>query len=56
MPATTLERKAAQAGCGQCDQGGFEDHWTCGGCKRRYTYAEYNFALRANLEAASEGA
>jgi hypothetical protein len=29
---------------------GFEDHWTCGLCRRRYTYAEYNFALRAKLE------
>lgn len=30
---------------------GFDDHWTCRICKRRYTYAEYNFALRARLEA-----
>lgn len=29
---------------------GFEDVWTCRGCRRRYTYAEYNFALRARLE------
>ena len=29
---------------------GFEDHWTCTRCRRRYTYAEYNFALRAALE------
>lgn len=32
------------------DTGGFEDVWTCRGCRRRYTYAEYNFALRAKLE------
>jgi hypothetical protein len=38
------------------DTGGFEDHWTCKGCHRRYTYAEYNFALRAHLEAAKEPA
>lgn len=30
---------------------GLDDHWTCRICKRRYTYAEYNFALRARLEA-----
>jgi hypothetical protein len=29
---------------------GFEDHWTCRDCRRQYTYAEYNFALRAALE------
>jgi hypothetical protein len=29
---------------------GFEDLWTCDNCHRRYTYAEYNFALRAKLE------
>jgi hypothetical protein len=29
---------------------GFEDQWTCRVCRRRYTYAEYNFALRAALE------
>lgn len=33
---------------------GFEDHWTCQRCRRRYTYAEYNFALRASLEAVKE--
>lgn len=33
---------------------GFEDHWTCrGACGRQYTIAEYNFALRASLEAAT---
>lgn len=40
-----LERKLGKAG--------FEDHWTCRTCRRRYTIAEYNFALRASLEAAS---
>jgi hypothetical protein len=39
----SLERKLTRAG--------FEDVWTCQGCHRRYTYAEYNFALRATLEA-----
>lgn len=31
---------------------GFDDRWTCRGrgCGRRYTIAEYNFALRAALE------
>lgn len=29
---------------------GFEDVWTCRRCDRVYTYAEYNFALRARLE------
>lgn len=29
---------------------GFEDVWTCHKCRRKYTYAEYNFALRAALE------
>ena len=38
----TLERRLTTAG--------FEDHWTCRRCRRRYTYAEYNFALRAALE------
>jgi hypothetical protein len=33
---------------------GFEDQWTCTRCRRRYTYAEYNFALRASLEEATE--
>lgn len=38
----------------QLGKGGFEDHWTCrrAKCRRRYTIAEYNFALRASLEAA----
>lgn len=40
-----LERRLGAAG--------FEDHWTCRGCKRRYTIAEYNFALRAELEGRS---
>lgn len=40
------------------DRGGFEDTWTCTrqACGRRYTYSEYNFALRAHLERAQEGA
>jgi hypothetical protein len=31
---------------------GFDDQWTCRsrGCRRKYTIAEYNFALRAKLE------
>lgn len=33
---------------------GFEDHWTCKGCRRTYTYAEYNLALRLALETATE--
>lgn len=37
-----LERKLTTSG--------FEDRWTCRDCERRYTYAEYNFALRAALE------
>lgn len=48
----------ANIGCFECGGGlerrltdrGFEDHWTCKKCRRRYTYAEYNFALRAALE------
>ena len=52
----------ANVGCFDCGRGlerkltkeGFEDHWTCKGCRRRYTYAEYNIALRAKLEAALE--
>jgi hypothetical protein len=49
----------AGVGCFDCGGGlerkltansGFEDVWTCRGCRRRYTYAEYNFALRAALE------
>lgn len=34
---------------------GFDDRWTCRGrgCGRRYTIAEYNFALRAALEASA---
>jgi len=35
--------------------GGFEDVWTCRKCSQRYTYAEYNFALRASLEDAKDG-
>ena len=53
----------ANIGCFECSgdlerkltDHGFEDHWTCRRCRRRYTYAEYNFALRASLEAAKEG-
>lgn len=33
---------------------GFEDHWTCQRCHRRYTQPEYNFALRAAIEATLE--
>ena len=48
----------ANVGCFDCGKSlerrltdtGFEDVWTCRGCRRRYTYAEYNFALRARLE------
>lgn len=48
----------ANVGCFECGddlerrlcKDGFEDFWTCKGCRRRYTYAEYNFALRAKLE------
>ncbi|HET6916612.1 MAG TPA: hypothetical protein VFH56_11035 [Acidimicrobiales bacterium] len=52
---------AANVGCFECggrlerkltERNGFEDVWTCTRCRRRYTYAEYNFALRAHLEAA----
>lgn len=39
-----LERRLTKAD-------GFEDWWTCQRCRRRYTQAEYNFALRASLEA-----
>ena len=51
----------ANVGCFECggdlerrltEKAGFEDHWTCQRCHRRYTYAEYNFALRASLETA----
>ena len=53
----------ANVGCFECggdlerrltEKAGFEDHWTCQRCHRRYTYAEYNFALRASLEDASD--
>ena len=48
----------ANIGCFECGSklerrltaSGFDDVWTCKGCRRRYTYAEYNFALRAALE------
>lgn len=48
----SLERKLrdVKPGGPKDDRGGFEDFWTCRGCRRRYTYAEYNFALRASLE------
>lgn len=50
----------ANVGCFTCGgdlerrigEDGFEDFWTCQRCHRRYTYAEYNFALRASLESA----
>lgn len=49
----------AGVGCFECGRDlerllgkqGFDDYWTCQGCHRRYTVAEYNFALRAALEA-----
>lgn len=37
-----LERKLGPAG--------FEDHWTCRKCRRRYTQTDYNLALRASIE------
>jgi hypothetical protein len=48
----------ANVGCFECGgmlerrltTQGFEDVWSCHQCRRRYTYAEYNFALRAKLE------
>ena len=51
----------AGVGCFECGddlerrltEAGFEDVWTCRGCRRKYTVAEYNFALRASLEAAT---
>lgn len=52
----------ANVGCFDCGgdlerrltaRDGFEDWWTCRGCRRRYTQAEYNFALRAKLEQAA---
>lgn len=54
----------ANVGCFECGRTlerrltdhGFEDFWTCQGCRRRYTYAEYNFALRASLETIKEPA
>lgn len=38
----TLERKLGASG--------FDDAWTCRGCRRRYSIADYNLALRAKLE------
>lgn len=29
---------------------GFDDSWTCRGCRRRYSISDYNLALRAKLE------
>lgn len=51
----------ANVGCFRCGRAierrlgvhGFDDHWTCRGCQRTYTAAEYNFALRAKLEQAT---
>jgi hypothetical protein len=51
----------ANVGCFECGADlerkltatGFEDLWTCQRCRRRYTVAEYNFALRAALEETS---
>lgn len=55
------EGDRANIGCFDCGgdlerrltDAGFEDHWTCRKCRRRYTSAEYNFALRAAIEAES---
>ena len=44
-----IDRKAATKTT-KAVLGGFEDVWTCRRCGQRYTYAEYNFALRAALE------
>lgn len=41
-----LERKVTEQG--------FDDRWSCRDCHRRYTIAEYNFALRAKLEESAE--
>lgn len=38
---------------GNCKQGGYEDHWTCVRCGRRYEWESYLLALRARLEEAS---
>jgi ribosomal protein L37AE/L43A len=54
----------ANVGCFDCGgdlerrigKDGFEDFWTCGRCKRRYTSPEYNFALRAAIEAKTKEA
>jgi len=54
----------AGVGCFECGHdlerrltpAGFADVWTCRGCRQVYTSAEYNFALRASLEAAREEA
>lgn len=48
----------ANVGCFECKGDlerkigaqGFDDFWTCQRCRRRYSYAEYNFALRAAIE------
>jgi hypothetical protein len=48
----------ANIGCFECagrlerrlTDHGLEDFWTCQRCRRRYTHAEYHFALRAALE------
>lgn len=54
----------ANVGCFDCSgplerrltaTAGFEDVWTCRRCRRRYTQAEYNFALRAKLEEGRAG-
>lgn len=50
----------ANIGCFECGaklerkltDKGMDDVWTCQRCRRRYTHAEYNFALRASLEVA----
>jgi hypothetical protein len=49
----------AGVGCFECGSGlerlltktGLDDVWTCSRCRRKYTSSEYNFALRAALEA-----
>ena len=54
----------ANIGCFECGarlerkltDNGLDDVWTCQRCRRKYTHAEYNFALRAELEKAQESA
>lgn len=54
----------ANVGCFDCGgelerrltKDGIDDLWTCGRCRRRYTAAEYNIALRGAIEEKLEGA